>query len=231
MSVSLSTVFATLFVVAPAPAASASSSVLALAPASEATSESQPSESDDEPGADDEDDDEPGRRLAGLVLRGFGTAGTVGLPGLGFGGGLSVGWLRKRVRLDLMGSGRLNRTAWYPSDEVGGDFSLWRVGLRGCAALGSGRIATPICLGADGGMVTASGTGIESSRTERQPWGSVFADIDLVWHVLPNIGLVATSRWLVPLVRREYYVGERGTLVTTPPFGVEIGLGLELVLP
>lgn len=226
MSVSLSSVLATLLAVAPAPAAAASSSVLALAPASEATPEPQPSASEEQ-----QDDDEPGRRLTGLVVRGFGKVGTAGLPGLGFGGGLSVGWLRKHFRLDLMGSGRLNRTAWYPSDEIGGDFGLWRVGLRGCAALGSGRIATPICVGADGGMVTASGTGIESSRTERQPWGSVFADIDLVWHVLPNIGLVATSRWLVPLVRREYYVGERGTLVTTPPFGVEIGLGLELVLP
>ena len=44
-------------------------------------------------------------------------------------------------------------------------------------------------------------------------------------------GLVTTSRWMVPLVRNEYYIGDRGTLVTTPPFGVEIGLGLELVLP
>lgn len=227
MFVSSSIVLAMLPAVAPAHVAPASASVLALAP----TEAAQPGQ--DEEAKDDEEDERRPRRDKGLVLRGYGKAGTVGLPGIGVGGGLSVGWLRKRLRLDLMGGGRLNRTMWYPgsSSTVGGDFSLWRVGLRGCAALGSGRVATPICVGADGGMVTASGVGVGTPRTERQPWGSVFADIDLVWHVLPNVGLVTTSRWLVPLVRHEYYIGERGTLVTTPPFGVEIGLGLELVLP
>ncbi len=164
-------------------------------------------------------------------MRGYGLTGTAGLPGVGFGGGLSVGWLRKRFRLDVQGSGFLNRTSWYPGNEVGGAFSMWRTGLRACAVFSSGRLVTPICGGADGGMVTATGLGISSGRTERQPWASVFADIDLGWYVLPQVGLVATSRWLVPLVRRAYYVGERGTLETTPPFGVEIGLGLELVLP
>lgn len=227
MSVLSSIVLATLpSAVAPVHVAPASASVLALAPTD---ASAQPSK-EEEQSEDDEDERRP-RREKGLVLRGYGKAGTVGLPGVGMGGGLSVGWLRKRVRFDLMGGGRLNRTAWYPGNTVGGDFSLWRVGLRGCAALGSGRVATPICVGADSGMVTATGVGVESSRTERQPWASVFADIDLVWHVAPAIGVVATSRWLVPLVRREYYVGDRGTLVTTPPFGVEIGLGLELVLP
>ncbi|MCA9651829.1 MAG: hypothetical protein KC501_18080 [Myxococcales bacterium] len=222
----LSTVLATLPAVASAHVGPASASLLALAPTDAAA---QPAQEEEE--AKEEEERRP-RREKGLVLRGFGKTGTAVLPGVGFGGGLSVGWLRKRFRLDLMGSGRLDRSVWYAGDQaVGGDFSLWRVGLRGCAALGSGRVATPICLGADTGMVTASGSGVASARTERQPWGSVFADIDLVWHVLPNFGLVTTSRWMVPLVRNEYYIGDRGTLVTTPPFGVEIGLGLELVLP
>ncbi|MEM9453222.1 MAG: hypothetical protein AAGF11_03530 [Myxococcota bacterium] len=171
------------------------------------------------------------RREKGIVMRGFGKTGTVGLPGVGVGGGLSVGWLRKRFRLDVLGAGQLNRTQWYPGGTVGGDFSLWRMGLRACGVFGSGRIVTPICGGADGGLVTATGVGVDTPRTERQPWGSVFADIDMAWYVTPQIGLVVTSRWLVPLVRRNYYVGERGTLVTTPPFGVEIGAGIELVLP
>ncbi|MCA9706339.1 MAG: hypothetical protein KDK70_10865 [Myxococcales bacterium] len=171
------------------------------------------------------------RRDKGLVLRGFAKTGTAGLPGIGFGGGLSVGWMRKHLRLDLMGTGRLNRSQWYPTGSVGGDFSLWRVGLRGCGVFGEGRVTTPICAGADSGLVTATGVGTHAPRTERQPWASVFADIDMVWYVTPQIGLVATSRWLVPLARRNYYIGDRGTLVTTPPFGVEIGLGLELVLP
>jgi len=216
MSVLLSTVLAAT-PLSPLP------SILAFASAAEAVTE--------EPEEQAEEEDDGSRRTKGLVLRGYGKTGTVGLPGVGFGGGLSVGWLRKRFRLDLMGGGQLNRTSWYPGNLVGGDFSLWRAGLRACAVFGSGKIATPICGGADGGMVTASGVGIDSALTERQPWASVFADIDLAWHVLPNIALVTTSRWLVPLVKRQYYVGERGTLVSTPPFGVEIGLGFELVLP
>ena len=182
-----------------------------------------------------EQDDAAKRRSKGLVLRGFATAGTVSLPGVGVGGGLSVGYLRNRFRVDVMGSGRLNRSTWYPQTmmggTVGGDFALWRAGLRACWVGGSGKVSTPVCGGADSGMVTASGVGIDSARTERVPWASVFADIDLAWHVLPQVALVTTSRWLVPLVRREFYVGDRGTLVTTAPFGVEIGLGLELVLP
>ncbi len=180
--------------------------------------------------AEEEETRKP-RRQKGLILRGYGKAGTVGLPGIGFGGGLSAGYLRKKFRFDVMGAGQLNRTSWYPNGTIGGDFSLWRVGARACGVFGEGRIVTPICGGADAGLVSATGVGVDSARTERQPWGSVFADIDLAWYVTPQIGLVTTSRWLVPLVRRNYYIGDRGTLVTTPPFGVEIGLGLELVLP
>jgi hypothetical protein len=174
--------------------------------------------------------DEGKRKTKGLVLRGYGRTGTVGLPGVGFGGGLSVGYMRKRFRLDLMGAGQLNRTQWYPGSMVGGDFSLWRAGLRACVVFGSGKVSTPICGGADTGMITATGVGIDTPRTERRPWSSVFADIDMVWHVRPRLGLVVTSRALVPLVRQAFYVGDRGTLVTTSPFGVEIGLGLELIL-
>jgi hypothetical protein len=125
---------------------------------------------------------------------------------------------------------RTNRTQWYPGGTIGGDFALWRVGLRACAVFGSGKVSTPICGGADTGMLTATGVGIETPRTERRPWSSVFADVDMVWHVRPRLGLVVTSRGLVPLVRQQFYVGDRGTLVTTSPFGVEIGLGLEIIL-
>lgn len=228
MSVLSSLVLATL-PLAPGHAGLASSSlVLAMAPtpaqeAKEAAKEEQQEEAEE---------DEGKRKRKGVVLRGYGRTGTVGLPGMGFGGGLSVGYLRNRFRLDLMGAGQLNRTQWYPNnDAVGGDFALWRVGLRACAVFGSGKVSTPICGGADTGMITATGVGVATPRSERRPWSSVFADIDLVWHVLPGLGLVTTSRWLVPLTRYEFYVGDRGTLVTTTPFGVEIGLGLEIILP
>ncbi|MEM7152548.1 MAG: hypothetical protein AAF799_06890 [Myxococcota bacterium] len=231
MSVSLSSVFVTLPLLAHAPNGVApASSLLALAPAGDTTA----APTQDEETAEEEEDEPKTRRprrQRGLVVRGYGKTGTVGLPGIGFGGGLSVGWMRKRFRLDLMGGGQLNRSAWYPGNTVGGDFSLWRAGVRACLNLGSGRVSTPICGGVDGGLVTATGVGVDSAVTERQPWASGFGDIDLVWHVLPNVGLVTTSRWMVPFVRRQYYVGERGTLVTTPSFGVEIGLGVELILP
>lgn len=233
MSVLLPTVFAAApLLVLPLPAFASTSA--ADAHASAPTEQAQPEQeesTDQEANSDDDKKVRRPRRTRGLVLRGYGKTGTVGLPGVGFGGGVSVGWLRKRFRLDAMAGGQLSRTSWYPDNEVGGDFSLWRAGLRGCLVLGSDRVATPICLGGDGGMVTATGFGINTPKTERQPWGSVFADIDLAWHVLPTMALVTTSRWLVPLVRRAYYIGDRGTLVTTPPFGVEIGFGLELVLP
>jgi hypothetical protein len=198
------------------------------APALAATppvAEVQPTEEESE-----EEEEESDRHPQGLVIRGFGRTGTVGLPGVGMGGGLSVGYLRNRFRVDLLGAGQLNRTQFYPGGMAGGDFSLWRVGLRACAVFGSGKISTPICGGADTGMMTATGVGVDTPRTERRPWSSVFADVDMVWHVRPRLGLVVTSRALVPLVRQAFYVGDRGTLVTTSPFGVEIGLGLELIL-
>lgn len=201
----------------------APSFALAMAPEPAPAAEAQPTEEED-------DDDEAKRQTTGLVIRGYGRAGTVGLPGVGMGGGLSVGYLRKHLRLDLMGAGQLNRTQWYPGATVGGDFALWRVGLRACAVFGSGKVSTPICGGADTGMLTATGVGVDSARTERRPWSSVFADIDMVWHVRPRLGLVVTSRGLVPLVRQQFYMGNRGALVTTSPFGIEIGLGLEIVL-
>jgi hypothetical protein len=221
MSVLSSLVLATLPFAVPAHAGLAPSSILAMAPAPAQKTKAE----------EKKKEDEGKRKTKGVVLRGFGRTGTVGLPGMGFGGGLSVGYMRKRFRLDLMGAGQLNRTHWYPDQKVGGDFALWRAGLRACAVFGSGRVSTPVCGGADTGMLTATGVGIDSARTERRPWSSVFADIDMVWHVLPQLGLVATSRWLVPLTRYQFHVGERGTLVSTSPFGVEIGLGLEIILP
>jgi hypothetical protein len=206
-----------------------SSLALAMAP-SPAPAEAQPTENESE------EDEQPDRRTTGLVIRGYGRMGTVGLPGVGAGGGLSVGYMRNRFRVDLMGAGQLNRTQWYPGGQsnlgnrVGGDFALWRVGLRGCVVFGSGKVSTPICGGADTGMLTATGVGIDSAQTARRPWSSVFADVDMVWHVRPRLGVVVTSRGLVPLVRQQFYVGDRGTLVTTSPFGVEIGLGLEIIL-
>lgn len=204
-------------------AAATPSLALAMAP-SPAPAEATPTEDESE------EEQQPDRRTKGLVIRGYGRTGTVGLPGVGAGGGLSVGYLRNRFRVDLMGMGQLNRTQWYPGGMVGGDFSLWRVGLRACAVFGSGKVSTPICGGADTGMLTATGVGVDTARTERRPWSSVFADVDMVWHVRPRLGLVVTSRGLVPLVRQQFYVGDRGTLVTTAPFGVEIGLGLEIIL-
>lgn len=223
MSALSSLVLATLpFVGLAAPASS--SLALAMAPLPAPAVAAQPTEEADE------DDDEAKRESTGLVIRGYGRAGTVGLPGVGMGGGLSVGYLRKHLRLDLMGAGQLNRTQWYPGATVGGDFALWRVGLRACAVFGSGKVSTPICGGADTGMLTATGMGVDSARTVRRPWSSVFADVDMVWHVRPRLGLVVTSRGLVPLVRQQFYMGNRGALVTTPPFGIEIGLGLEIIL-
>jgi hypothetical protein len=202
------------------------SPTLALAMAPQPVAEVQPTEDEES----EEEEEESDRHTQGLVIRGFGRTGTVGLPGVGMGGGLSVGYLRNRFRVDLLGAGQLNRTQFYPGGMAGGDFSLWRVGLRACAVFGSGKISTPICGGADTGMITATGVGVDTPRTERRPWSSVFADVDMVWHVRPRLGLVVTSRALVPLVRQAFYVGDRGTLVTTSPFGVEIGLGLELIL-
>jgi hypothetical protein len=202
------------------------SPTLALAMAPQPVAEVQPTEDEES----EEEEEESDRHTQGLVIRGFGRTGTVGLPGVGMGGGLSVGYLRNRFRVDLLGAGQLNRTQFYPGGMAGGDFSLWRVGLRACAVFGSGKVSTPICGGADTGMITATGVGIDTPRTERRPWSSVFADVDMVWHVRPRLGLVVTSRALVPLVRQAFYVGDRGTLVTTSPFGVEIGLGLELIL-
>jgi hypothetical protein len=219
MSVLSSLVLATLPLAGFA-APATSSLALAMAPAPAQPAEAQP----------EDEEKKPDRRTTGLVIRGYGRTGTVGLPGVGAGGGLSVGYLRNRFRIDLMGAGQLNRTQWYPGATVGGDFSLWRVGLRACAVFGSGKVSTPICGGADTGMLTATGVGVDTPRTERRPWSSVFADIDMVWHVRPRLGLVVTSRGLVPLVRQQFYLGNRGTLVTTSPFGVEIGLGLEIVL-
>jgi hypothetical protein len=224
MFVSSSLVFASLSLGVAAPASPPLLLAMAPTPAQAAADEKKQEEAKEEA-------DESKRKTKGLVLRGYGRTGTVGLPGMGLGGGLSVGYLRNRFRIDLMGSGQLNRTQWYPNGRVGGDFALWRAGLRACVVFGSGKVSTPICGGADTGMITASGVGVASARRERRPWSSVFADIDLVWHVLPKLGIVTTSRWLVPLTRYEFHVGDRGTLVTTTPFGVELGLGLELILP
>ena len=58
----------------------------------------------------------------------------------------AFGWVFGLNALGVIGAGQLNRTQWYPGNQssngtrVGGDFALWRVGLRGCVVFGSGKV-------------------------------------------------------------------------------------------
>lgn len=154
------------------------------------------------------------------------------LPRLGGGVAALVGAQRRRLRGELLGTYRFATRRAAPADpRVGGAFSQWTVGLRGCGVLRPGPLELPLCLGADGGQTIGQGTGLRSSRTTLQPWIAAVAATGLAWPVRPWLALTLRASLVVPILRQDFAITGLGNVHRVGPVAGRGLVGLELRWP
>lgn len=179
---------------------------------------------------------EPARREPWSRWRGFvGAAGSVdggALPGPGFGITGAVGVLHRGFRGEVVGAHRFTtRQAAAADPRVGGAFTQWWVGARGCGVPRLGPVELPLCAGLEGGRTVGRGTGLRTSRTSVQPWWAAAVEAGLAWPVRPWLALTARATLAVPLLRQEFTITGLGAVHRVGPVQGRGTLGVELRWP
>jgi hypothetical protein len=174
---------------------------------------------------------EPWSRWRGLV----GVAGSVdggALPGPGLGVTATVGVLHRGFRGELVGARRFaTQRAAEADPQVGGSFTQWWLGARGCGVPRLGRVELPLCAGLEGGRTVGRGIGLPAPHTSVQPWWAGLVDAGLAWPVRPWLALTARATLAVPLVRQDFFIAGLGVVQRVGPVQGRGTLGVELRWP
>jgi len=174
---------------------------------------------------------EPSLRWRGLV----GVAGSVdggALPGAGLGIVATVGVLHRGFRGELVASRRFaTQQAAAADPRVGGSFTQWWVGARGCGVPRLGAVELPLCAGLEGGQTVGRGIGLPAWRRSAQPWWAGLLDAGLAWPVRPWLALTARATLAVPLLRQDFSIAGLGVVHRVGPVEGRGTLGVELRWP
>ena len=142
---------------------------------------------------------------------------------------LAAGLVGPRWRADL----RL--AYWFPQSEtssenpaVGGRFSLWHAGVRGCAVaqLRRANLRFPSCLAFDGGAMHGRGEGALDDRAGMSLWLSTSAGTGVRWALASHVALKLDAEIVVALRRPRFRTDPSGSLFTAglPAFALVAGL-------
>lgn len=152
------------------------------------------------------------------------------LPGVGVGPNASLGLLRRRLRVELVGGWRAPVVvrAIGVRDE-GARVDLFTIGARACGVVRPARvIELPLCGGLETGMLRGRGFGLARDRTARLPWSAVVASSGLLWVVSRRFAVSLRTEIGVPLQRHEFAVAGHASFdAVAPVFGRGL-LGLEV---
>lgn len=139
---------------------------------------------------------------------------------------------RGRFRGELTGSYRFATPKPASLDpRVGGEFSQWTIGVRGCFVPRAGVLELPLCGGIDAGQTRATGTGLRNSRSNVQPWLAGLVAAGLAWPIRSRIAIFARGSLAVPFVRQDFTINGLGLLHRIGPVQGRGLAGLELRLP
>jgi hypothetical protein len=167
------------------------------------------------------------RALHGIVRAGGGLDGGA-LPRVGamLEGAVGVGG--KWFRIEATGVYRLQTNQPAIADPtVGGRFSMWAFGGRGCGVPRWKQVEFPLCAGLEGGRLIAQGYGLPVNRTVRTPWGAATVGPGLAWKPHKNIALVVQSALGVPFVRTRLTIENLGTIHRTGAVFGRLWVGFE----
>jgi len=167
------------------------------------------------------------RQLHGIVRAGGGLDGGA-LPRVGamLEGAVGVGG--KWFRLEATGLYRLQTTEPAIADpRVGGRFSMWAFGGRGCGVPRWKRVEFPLCAGLEGGRMIAQGFNLATNRTVRSPWGAATLGPGLAFKPHKNIALVLQAAIGFPFVRTRLTIENLGAIHRTGPVFGRLWVGFE----
>lgn len=157
------------------------------------------------------------RRTTGYIRLAGGIDGG-GLPRVGALFEAAGGVRRRWWRAEIHGLFRLQSKAVAAANPaVGGTFSMWAVGARGCGVPHFRSAEFPICAGAEGGRVLAEGAGFGGAKRSRTPWAAALIGPSVALAIRPNIAFVIQATLGIPLVRTEFRVDDVGRVHHTGP--------------
>ncbi|MCB9751927.1 MAG: hypothetical protein H6713_18285 [Myxococcales bacterium] len=139
-----------------------------------------------------------------------------------------------RWRVELGGAHTLSRPARLDGfPEVGADVYAWTGSARGCwQPLTRARVELPLCAQLELGAVTASGVGVEQTRTESTLVLGVGAALALAVPLTPWLAVWLELQGYGAPRRASFSIAGSDALVfETASLGVRAAVGLELRLP
>lgn len=140
---------------------------------------------------------------------------------------LSFAWRRRRWRAQLEGfylpPVAVASSAPYASR---GRVQLAAARVGGCTRLGSIRWEVPICGGAEGGGVIATGFGLDGRGNTLKPWLAGTLSGGLLVRLNHWFSIAARLEAVVPVFRGRYQYGD-DLLHETAPVAARAGLGVE----
>lgn len=176
----------------------------------------------------------PLRPAASLRAPTFGFVRAVGglsigpLPGPAALAGLGLGLRRRRFRAELLGRYNFSRTA--ERDGVGGTVAYWGVLAHACFVPAWRIVDFPLCAGVDVGAMT--GRGIAAQRATRSlPWVAADANVGLLVHPIPRIGLGFQIDLLIPATRPGFAIEGIGVVHRAASVGATAAFGVEVQFP
>jgi hypothetical protein len=174
---------------------------------------------------------DPASRWRGL-LGAWGSVDGGALPGPGLGLAVVTGVLHRRFRGEAVGQYRFATEKASTVDPlVGGSFTQWAVGARGCGVSPVGTVELPLCLGFEGGRTIGRGLGLPAARTSAQPWLAGLVEAGLAWPVRPWLALTARATLSVPVLRQTFSVTGLGVVHRVGAIQGRGALGVELRWP
>ncbi|HEY8375602.1 MAG TPA: hypothetical protein VIK91_03895, partial [Nannocystis sp.] len=169
--------------------------------------------------------------VVGFVLRLQGGGEVGALPGpTGF-GGLALGVLWPRARLEVHGVALAPRTLALGERAVWA--RLFAGGVQGCGRLGRGALEVPLCAGIEVGAMQGEASGLPGARRATSWWLAGALGPALVWRVTARIGVWTGLQLVVAPVRPRFEqgVGASAAVLFTPgAVSGRLAVGIELRL-
>jgi hypothetical protein len=169
----------------------------------------------------------PRPRGPGVLLRAHGGPELGAVPRITGLGGLAVGLLWPRLRLEARASFLGPRSTTVEGTAISA--LLLAGSLHACVRLARGALEVPVCAGLEAGGMRGSASGPAANRAAFMPWVGVVLGVGVAWRVRPRLALWSALEAVGGVVRPNF-VAQGSRLFEPFPASGRLLVGLELRL-